>query len=551
MREKERLRRAWRIYKDEGLAGVLKRVRKRMQGNEPKTADVGQVYEKLQRDKAPAYMKWLADERPTAKELDLQRAAVFKRNPFFSIVVPTYNVKPVYLNELVGSLLSQTYAHWELLLADGGSTSEEAKAALSVLPSRDSRIHVMWLPQNQGISGNTNQAIKAAQGDYLAFSDHDDFWEPDALYWAAKAIDEQEADLIYTDEDKVDEHSQVFYEPHLKPDYSPETLCAANYINHLTIVSRHVLDKAGLLDPAFDGSQDHELVLRVVDATVPEKIVHVPRVLYHWRQFSQSMSKQRLEVCQAAGRRAVSEHLVRIGQPATILQAHGYRLEAAKDEDLVSVIYASGGDMKDFSHIWGEKLSYSSLEYVQATRSGGLYRSLNEAASKAGGKYLLFVAGSSEPMSAELIQELLVYAKKTDIGAVGGKVFLPDGQRIYATDYILGKEPKLHFYGHHRDVIGKGGLERIARNVSALPLALLMVRRELFFEAGGFKKDFQESFGEVDFCLRLLAGNKRNVFTPFAELRLEKEPAVLAEDRRLLQELYPQMHERYYGEEIV
>ncbi|MBQ7497082.1 MAG: glycosyltransferase [Selenomonas sp.] len=550
MREKERLRRVWRIYKDEGLAGVLKRVRKHMRGDVP-SADVGQVYEELQRDKAPAYMKWLAAERPTTKELDLQRTAEFQRNPFFSIVVPTYKVKPVYLEELVESLLSQTYAHWELLLADGGSSSEEAKAALSALPSRDSRIHVMWLPQNQGISGNTNQAIQAAQGDYIAFSDHDDFWEPDALYWAARAIDEQGADLIYTDEDKVDEQSQVFYEPHLKPDYSPETLCSANYINHLTIVSRHVLDKAGLLNPEFDGSQDHELVLRVVDATVPEKIVHVPRVLYHWRQFSQSMSKQRLEVCQAAGRRAVSEHLVRIGQPATILQAHGYRMEATKDDELVSVIFASELDMGNFSHVWRERLSYPSLEFVQVTGDDGLYGVFNEAASRAGGKYLLFVAGGSEPMSSDLIQEMMVYARKTDIGAVGGKIFLPDGQHIYATDYILGDEPKLHFYGHHRDVIGKGGLERMARNVSALPLALLMVRRELFFEVGGFKEDFQESFGEIDFCLRLLARNKRNVFTPFAELRLEKEPAVLEEDKRLLQRLYPQMHERYYGEEIV
>lgn len=547
--EKDRLQRVWQVYRREGLAGVLARVRKRLQGQSPQV-DVGKLYEELQRDQAPAYMEWLAAARPTDSELEQQRKTEFGQAPLFSVVVPTYNVKPAYLKELADSLLAQTYARWEVWLADGGSTSEEARAALEALQQRDSRFHVLWLTDNQGISGNTNQAIKAAKGDYIAFSDHDDFWEPDALYWAAKAIEEGGADLIYTDEDKVDEHSQLFYEPHLKPDYSHETLCSANYINHLTIVSRQVLDKAGLLNPEFDGSQDHELVLRVVDATVPERIVHVPRVLYHWRQFSQSMSKQKLEVCQAAGRRAVSEHLERLGQHATILQAHGYRIRTAETEDLVSVIFTSGADLEYISSAWQEKLSYKFLEFVPLVGEGGLYARLNRAAAAAQGKYLLFAAGGSEPLTPELIQELLVFASQEEIGVAGGKVFLPDGQHIYATDYVLGREPKLHFFGHSRDVIGKGGLERIARNVSAVPVALLMVRRDLFLQAGGFNENFREKLGEIDFCLRLMAEKKRHVFTPFAELRLGEEPSGLGADMKYLQELYPGIHEKYYGEEI-
>lgn len=547
--ERDRLQRIWQVYRREGLAGVLDRVRKRLQGQAAQV-DVGKSYEELQRAQAPAYMEWLAAARPTEAELEQQRRTEFKKAPLFSVVVPTYNVKPVYLKELADSLLAQTYARWEVWLADGGSTSEEARIALEELHKWDSRFNVLWLTDNQGISGNTNQAIKAAGGDYIVFSDHDDFWEPDALYWAARAIEEGEADLIYTDEDKVDEHSKLFYEPHLKPDYSHETLCSANYINHLTIVSRRVLDKAGLLNPEFDGSQDHELVLRVVDATVPERIVHVPRVLYHWRQFSQSMSKQKLEVCQAAGRRAVREHLERLGQPATILQAHGYRIQAADGKELVSVI-ASGAGGDALSPVWQERLSYTSLEFVPPVGAGGLYARLNQTASAARGKYLLFAAEGSEPLTPDLIQELLVFAEQEDIGAVGGKVFLPDGQHIYATDYVLGQEPKLHFHGHSRDVIGKGGLERIARNVSAIPVELLMVRRELFLQTGGFNEAFQEAWGEVDFCLRLMERKKRNVFTPFAELRLREEPSGLDEDRELLQGLYPEMYERYYGEEIM
>ena len=488
--------------------------------------------------------------------------------------MPVYNTRPEYLKELVGSLQKQTYPHWELCLADGKSTLVETLQCLKEYEQMDSRIRVLRLSENLGISGNTNRALDFAEGEYIAFSDHDDFWEPDALYEVIRAVNEQDADLIYTDEDKVDEFSRIFYEPHLKPDYSPETLCSCNYFCHLMVVSRRIMEKAGRLDPAFDGSQDHEFALRVCDAT--DKIVHIPRVLYHWRQFSTSMSKQHLEKCQACGRQAVREHLKRIGLSGEVTQAHGYRMHLAlAQKPLLSVIVLVHGSSEkalENSLRLKERSSYQNLEFilvvpsdasvssendgvqmVSAVDGAGDYQNRNRAASLARGKYLLFMSEDAVPLSDDWIEELLMLGQLEAVGAVGAKLFYADGEHIYATNYVVrAPRPVRQFQGHSRSVIGQGGLERILRNVSAVPVELLLTAKADFDDLSGFREDFQQGYGDVDYCLRLLELGRRNVFTPFSEARLversEGEPFYPASDLQLFHKLWgEQRMDSYYG----
>lgn len=445
----------------------------------------------------------------TAGMLRQQARDVFPSMPRISIVVPVYNTEPRYLRALVDSILAQSYRQWELVLADGCSTRRETADLLDALPGEDARIHVRHLSENLGISSNTNVGILFAAGEYIAFSDHDDIWEPDALYEIVRAINETPApaDVIYTDEDKVDETGALFYEPHRKPDYAPEELAACNYMCHLSVVSRDVLGRIGLLRTSFDGSQDHELLLRACEAA--RAVCHVPRVLYHWRQFGSSMSKQHLELCQAAGRAAVAEHLARIGLPGTVTQDHAYRLvldtpaDASIDEIPV-----------DLSHPY-------------------LYAELDAAARASEADYLLFcdtrladVPRTEDPAGTDnWRRELLMYAQQQEIGCVTGKLLLPAGDAIAFTDWLLAPDgPRPQFRAHRLDVISPGARDRITRNIAAAPLACFLVRRDAYLAAGGFDTHYGRAFGDIDLCCRMRAMGLRHVYTPFAVQRFTETP---------------------------
>lgn len=542
---KDILRKCYDVYKNEGPVALGKKIYHKLGQKIRGAEDVAATYERLQLEKAAGYEKWRRKQLPSAKELKRQRKHRFEREPLISVVIPVYNTKREYLSAMIDSVLAQTYGNWELCLADGASSSAETLACLDEYAGKDKRIRVKKLGENLGISGNTNEAIKAAEGSYIAFADHDDVIEPDALFEAVKAVNEQDADIIYTDEDKINFDSTVYYEPHLKPDYSPQKLEACNYFCHLMIVSKKILDRVGPLDSRFDGSQDHELALRACDSA--KNVVHIPRVLYHWRQFGASMSKQHLEKCQACGRLAVKEHLERIGIAATIVQDHGYRIisavDAAKKVSLITAAHknfaavgrkiAATIDASDANidavivNLSGEKADEdfsAKIKIIDGDKSAGKFFALNAAAKEADGDFLLFFDENLAIPNGDWLKELMMYAQRPNIGAVGGKLFYADNDRIFATNYILTpKGPKREFNAHSRGIIGYGGKERITRNVSAVPIELMMIKREDFFAVGGFNAAYKKYFGDVDFCLRLLDEGKLNVFTPYADLRFEGE----------------------------
>ncbi|WP_294153897.1 glycosyltransferase [uncultured Selenomonas sp.] len=496
------LKKSWQTVHQDGMRAFLRKAYHHLHRKGDAAPDVAATYEALRRAEAPAYRRWLDAQRPSAEALRGQAAAVFPEMPLISIVVPVYNTEPRYLQALADSIFAQSYGRWELLLVDGCSTRPETLALLDKLAAADSRIHMLHLPENLGISGNTNRGIERAAGSYIAFSDHDDTWEPDALYEVVRAIHDAPApaDVIYTDEDKIDESGTLYYEPHRKPDYSPEKLQSCNYMNHLTVLSRAVLDRVGFLRSGFDGSQDHELVLRACDAA--RAVCHVPRVLYHWRQFSASMSKQHLEACQAAGRRAVAEHLARIGLPGMVTQDHGYRIafetpaDARMDEITVDLAHPH------------------------------LYAALHAAAQASSADYLLFRDARLVPAGDGAWQkELLMYAQQDAVGCVTGKLLLPAGDAICMTNWLLAPDgPRPEFHGHSLGVIGPGGRERIVRNIAAAPLPFLFVRRAAFLAVGGFDASYDRAFGDIDLCTRMRARGLRHVYTPYAVLRFASAP---------------------------
>ena len=531
-----------KVYRERGAIGLGKKIWQKLFGKSE-----AEIYEKIQRDKSGLYAAWRKKHGAVADELNRQRQLSYADFPLIGIVVPVYNTKVLYLTEFIESVLAQTSPNWELCLVDGCSDAKDTKETLARYAAKDKRIHVLTLTQNNGISGNTNEGLRAVRGEFILFCDHDDVLEPNALYEVNMAIKNHHADVVYSDEDKINDDSSLYYEPHLKPDYSPEKLTACNYFCHLMGVSRQLFEKVGYLNPAFDGSQDHEFTLRACDAAANDKIIHIPRVLYHWRQFGASMSKQHLEKCQAAGRRAVGEHLARIGLTGTVTQDHGYRVNyAINRQELISVIVAVKDDIKaagqNFAQL-KQASSYPCLEfilinltpdtangesfdgvtYVTGDTALSAYANINRAAQEANGVYLALADEYLTCNNPAWAEELVMYAQQPTIGMVGGKIYLPDNEHIFATDYLLTKGgPVREFFGHSRNVIGDGGQERMVRNVSALPCEMLLLRREVFPAAGGLDEKYRNGLGEIDLALRLLGAGYRHVTTPFAEMRLTK-----------------------------
>jgi GT2 family glycosyltransferase len=462
----------------------------------------------------------------------------------FSVVVPVWNPTPEFLEAMIASVVAQTYPHWELCLADGNSDRAAVLDALRKA-TRDPRIKVAWLGANRGIAGNSNAALARADGDFIALLDHDDVLAPSALYEVAQAIQRRpEADFIYSDEDKLD--GALRKDPHFKPDWSPETLRGQNYITHLTVIRRDLLDQVGGFHAGFDGSQDYDLILRATEKA--RTIVHIPRVLYHWRCHDQSVAARAEAKTYAytAGRLAIEEHLRRTNQSGCVRQGSipgTYILRyAVSERPLVSIIISRSSSR----HI--EKLcqcltesSYGCVEVIAVSFADGgqssppfrsLVRQLNSrtwrrsaqrnlAAAAARGDVLVFMGPALIPSRADWLESLLGYVVRSDIGAVGARITQADGS-LHAGAYALGVTGlagTLH-RGFAAASPGYACGLITAKNVSASSGDALAVRRCIFQEAGGFDPGFRHTLDDVDFCLRLGDLGYRIVWAPEIEFRM-------------------------------
>jgi len=474
--------------------------------------------------------EYLARMIPDEETLQKQRKEYFPENVRFSILVPLYNTPEDLLAEMIDSVCDQSYENWELCLADG---SDEKHAAVGkycrARAEKENRIHYRKLEKNEGISGNSNAALEMAGGDYIVLFDHDDVLLPNALYETAKAIHETGADFLYTDE-------MVFRHPNrkdilglrFKPGYSPDHLLTNNYICHMTVFRKDLPEKAGgAFRSEFDGSQDHDLILRMTDAA--EKVHHIPKILYMWRSVQGSVASDisAKPYTITAGQNAVRAFLRdRKGMDAEVVSTDiyptMYRVKYPIDgESSVRVIADMRGKDAAGLETLKEKTAWQNIVWTEIAGEGSRRDRWETAAREAKEDYLLFLEGELVPENPDWIREMLMICRQSHVGAVGAKTYVARGN-LRQGGIVLGMGVRRlagrAYYMLDEDYDGYYGQLDVVCDVSAV-CDCWMVRREKFGEVDGFSDGYNDALFDIDFCLKLRENGYYNVFTPFAELK--------------------------------
>ena len=537
------------------------------------------------------YDAWFRDHARTTREsrdvaADLARLTL---RPRISILTPVYNTPPELLRLLVESVRAQWYPDWQLCLADDASTKAETRAMLDDIDGSDPRIRVVRQAVNGGISAATNAALDVADGEFVALLDHDDEIAPDALLEVAELLNRHpDADVVYTDEDKLD-FDGTHVEPFFKPDWSPEYLDSTMFLGHLVVYRRRVVEEAGRFRSAFDGSQDYDLALRVTERT--GRIHHVPRVLYHWRkiQGSAAASVDAKPWGLQAARRALVDHVSRLPVRAEVVDQPGdgyWRVRyAIAGTPKVSVLIPTSGTIRDLPtgrrdmalecvRSIVERTEYEHYEIVLAVNgriSDKLERyaasqprirrveyeapgpfnfaaKINFAARHATGDHFLLLNDDTEVIAAEWMRAMLEFSQQPAIGAVGAKLLFPDGRLQHIGVVVgIGGGACHVMSGHPGDTPGYYGGAWIVRNYSAVTAACLMTRRDVFEGAGGLDEQFATDFNDVDFCLRLRQAGYRIVVTPYATLYHFEGASFGSRERRVNPQEVRLMSERWAG----
>ena len=505
----------------------------------------------------PSYQKWIRHHLPDRNELEKQKKTSFGYRPKISFVVPLYKTPEKYLRRLTESFQEQTYSNWELCFSDGSGAQSPLTELLKELTAKDNRIKYVSHEEPLQISENTNSAIEIATGDFIAFADHDDELTPNALFECVKAINEKPQTLvIYTDEDKMSMDGHKFFQPHFKPDYNPDLLCTVNYICHLFVVSRKVIEKVGGLRSEFDGAQDYDFVLRCVEAVKDEEICHIPKILYHWRCHEDSTAENPESKLYAfeAGRRAVQAHYERTGIHAEVFKGEYlglYRTKFIRDHDpLISIIIPNKDHIDDLKRCMEsieQKSTYKNYEYIivenNSTDSATFeyYKKLeaenpkvrmvywdgvfnysainNYGASFAKGEYLLLLNNDTEIINPDCLEELLGYCMRKDVGAVGARLYYEDDTIQHAGVVIgFGGIAGHCFVQQKRGTTGYCHRIICAQDYSAVTAACMMVKKSAFDAVGGLSEELAVAFNDIDLCMKERAAGKKVVFTPYAEL---------------------------------
>ena len=515
-------------------------------------------------------MKYKANERkamkhygtesfPSEEERKRQEETVFPNMVKISILTPLWNTPENFLRDMIGSVQKQTYGNWELCLADG---SDDAHAYVGEicreLAGKDERIRYRKLEKNEGIAGNTNQCLTMATGEYIGLFDHDDMLHPCVLFEYVKAINEKNADYVYCDEAtfKNGDINQMIT-MHFKPDYAIDNLRANNYICHFSVFSRKLLDGTELFRTKFDGSQDHDMILRLTDKA--EHVVHVPKLLYYWRLHAGSVASgiEAKPYAIESARGAVADHLRKHGfEHFTITSTRAFEtifkityeiigdpkisiiipnkdhvedlrrcvtsiIEKSTYDNYEIVIVENNSETKEIFSYYEELKNNPSIKIVTFKGAFNYSAVNNFGVGAATGDYVLLLNNDTQVITVNWLEELLMYAQREDVGAVGGKLYYAD-KTIQHAGVVIGlgahRTAGHTHYRQKRENLGYMGRLCYAQDVSAVTGACLMVKKKLYEEAGGLDEGFAVSLNDVDFCLKLRQLGYLNVFTPFAEL---------------------------------
>lgn len=533
------------------------------------------------------YVEWFENHRASENDLREQKAKVqkmaqtLKQKPLVSILVPTFKTPEAFLKQMVESVLNQSYDNWELCIADAtpleeGQEPTEVKAILDTFA--DARVKYQHLQENAGIAENTNRAFEMATGDYVGLLDHDDLLEPDALYEVVSAV-LSGADVVYTDEDKVLEDLSEYYAPHFKPDFSIDLLRSNNYITHFTVVKKSLIDEVGAFNPDFNGAQDYDFILRCTEKA--QRIVHVPKVLYHWRMHDGSTAANQESKTYAfdAGARAVQAHLDRTGVSGKVETTENlgfYRVKyELKGNPLVSIIIPNKDniDSLDLCLKSIAKSTYKNYEVIVVENNSteeetfAYYKNLSEdiqvvtwesdgvfnysainnyGASFAKGEYLVLLNNDIEILTSDWLEEMISTCQREEVGIVGARLFYPD-DTIQHAGIVVG------IGGHARGIASNmfvglrklkdGYLHKTAiqLNYSAVTAACLMVKKKAFEEVGGLTEKLAVAFNDVDFCLKVRAKNYLVCYNPYVVAYHYESKSRGSEDS-------PEKQKRFHGE---
>lgn len=499
------------------------------------------------------YQEWYEKNRPSEEELARQRKKKWKEPVTISVLVPAYRTPEVFLRQMIESVLNQTYPYLELCIADGSGENISVEKVVKEYQAKDQRVRYQRLEKNEGIAGNTNAAIRMATGDYLALFDHDDLLSPNALFEVASTIEKDKADVVYTDEDKVTSDLKEHFQPHFKPDFNPDLLCSNNYICHLFVVKRSLALKLGGQDPAYDGAQDYDFIFRCTEEA--EKIVHIAKILYHWRGHQASTADNPTSKMYAfdAGKRAIEAHLQRIGAKAEVSHTKDlgfYRVKyQVQGNPKVSIVIPNKDEKetlkKCLESIW-QKTTYSNYEiilvennsttreirdyYQELDGKNGVrvvywdkefnYSAINNfGISYAKGEYILCLNNDITVISPEWMEELLANCQRPEVGIVGARLYYPDNTIQHAGIVLgMGGCAGSLFVGLARSRGGYLHKAALQQDLSAVTAACFMVKKEAFEKVGGFEEKLAVAFNDVDFCLKVRHAGYLVVYDPYAEL---------------------------------
>ena len=526
------------------------------------------------------YETWFGLNKATEKELQEQRKNPPEHGPIISIVVPVYRTPEIYLREMIESVVNQTYGNWELCLADASPKGEQLRQDLKKIKGRktrealmkipdgdteltsvireyqlkDSRIRYEILKENKSIAENSNAAMEMATGDFVGLLDHDDTLEPNALYEVARKICEDDrVDVVYTDEDKINSKGTKHLTPNMKPDFNLDLLRSNNYICHLFVVRRILMEKVGGFRKEFDGAQDYDFILRCTEEA--EKIAHVHKVLYHWRTHEKSTSDNPESKIYAfhAGRRAVEAHLQRLGIQAEVEETCDlgyYRVKyQVIGSPMVSILIPNKDQLqtlkKCLKSIW-EKTEYTNYEILiienNSTEKETFefykkidgrhhvrvlywdkefnYSSINNfGAAQAKGEYLLLLNNDTEVITKGWMKELLSHCQRPEVGMVGAKLYFPDNT-IQSAGTIIGMGGMADHAFVNMDRKKSGYMHRasIQVDMSGVTAACAMVKRSVYEEVHGLEEKLTVAFNDVDLGLKIVTAGYLIVFDPYAEL---------------------------------
>jgi O-antigen biosynthesis protein len=501
---------------------------------------------------APTYWHWLHLRSQMSAERSGGRTLPTE-GPLMSIVVPVYRPSHWYFRECIQAVLNQTYQRWELCLCDDGSGDPALSVLMKEFAAEDRRIRIMTLERNGGISRATNAALATATGEFVVLLDHDDVLDREALAELARVVaDVEDVDVIYTDEDKLDELDRPF-QPQFKPDWDPDLLLSFPYLGHLTAIRHDLMRRIGGFRPEFDGSQDYDVMLRATEQA--RRVVHIPRILYHWRVVAGSAAGDpgAKPWAYLASRRALDDAVKRQGIDGEITAGPfqgGYHLrrridgvptvsvimpfrdqaaftvtcldslDVAPGHTIDDTVLIDNGSTEPETRVLRRRLETRPdtrvIEYPGAFNWAAIN---NAAAATCTSNLLLFLNNDIEAGSEGWLHALVEQAQRPEVGAVGACLRYPDGRLQHAGVVLgLGAIAGHLFAGMPNGDMGYFGWDRVVRQYSAVTAACMMVRRDVFEELGGFDESFAVGFNDVDFCIRARRAGYRILYTPHAEL---------------------------------